>query len=165
MSDVFLAGTGTFVVWAAMVAVCDWRSRRVSNLLVLGGLAPALAFAVWQAGPVRIDAARALVGLLAGGVALMPFFLLGLMGAADVKVFAVLGAWFGIYPLLGLWIAASLVAGSQAVTLLVRQRRRVALAGRVSVSIRVGEQGTPYATFLTVPAILLALHASSGALS
>lgn len=165
MSNSYLAGAGVFVAWAALVAICDLRSRRVPNPLVLAGLALAIVCAVWQTGPFHIDLKNALIGLLAGTVVLMPFFLLGVMGAADVKVFAVLGAWCGMVPLIGLWIAASLAAGIHALLLLLRRRRRKALAGRVGIAIRVGDRGTPYATLLTAPAILMALRALAGVLS
>jgi prepilin peptidase CpaA len=77
-----------FVVWASVVAICDCRSRRVSNVLVVAGLAAALACASLRHGPFGITLSQASLGALVGLCALMPFFALGVMGAADVKVFA-----------------------------------------------------------------------------
>lgn len=179
-----LVSSLVFAAWAAAVAVCDYRSRRVPNALVAVGLIAALTFALVHGSPFGMTPARALAGAAVGLVALMPFFALGVMGAADVKVFAVLGAWCGVDALLGLWVAASLAAGVHAVVLLFTMR--VAMRGSTASSgshagphawPHTGQQassgfvprtprGTPYAACLTVPAIawlvLRALHLSAG---
>src|SRR5690348_7743331 len=97
-----------FAVWAMVVAWGDCRHRRVGNRLVALGGAAALACAALHASPFGIALPRAAIGLAAGFAALLPFFLLGVMGAADVKVFAVLGAWCGAQALLGLWVMATI---------------------------------------------------------
>ena len=144
-----------FAVWGAVVAVCDCRSRRVSNALVVAGLVAALACAVLDHGPFNISITQATLGALVGLCALLPFFALGVMGAADVKVFAVLGAWCGMHALLGLWIAASLMAACHAVWLLITTRTGLAAIGRVGEPTFElgGKRATPYAACLTVPAI------------
>ena len=68
--------------------------------------------------PFHIDLSDAALGLAVGLLALLPFYLIGLMGAADVKVFATLGAWCGFHALPTLWIVASLAAGMHALYLL-----------------------------------------------
>lgn len=164
-----LVSSLVFAAWAAVVAVCDCRSRRVPNALVAAGLIAALAFALVHGSPFGMTPARALAGAAVGLVALMPFFALGVMGAADVKVFAVLGAWCGVNALLGLWVAASLAAGVHAVVLLLAMRGRAVTSGPQAASELVSRtsRGTPYAACLTVPAIawlaLRALHLSAGA--
>ncbi len=71
-------------------------------------------------GPFNISLAQAALGALVGLCVLMLFFALGVYAArADVKVFAVLGAWCGMHALLGLWIVASLLGGCHAVWLLI----------------------------------------------
>jgi prepilin peptidase CpaA len=144
-----------FAVWAAVVAVCDCRSRRVSNALVVAGLVAALACAALEHGPFGISLAQAALGALVGVCALLPFFALGVMGGADVKVFAVLGAWCGMHALVGLWIAASLIAGCHAIWLLISTRTRLAAIGRPGEpTFELGNRrATPYAACLTVPAI------------
>ena len=144
-----------FVAWAALVAICDCRSRCVSNALVVAGLVTALACAALNHGPFNIPLTQAALGALVGLCALMPFFALGVMGAADVKVFAVLGAWCGMHALLGLWITASLLAGCHAVWLLISTRTRLAALGRPGEPTFElgGKRATPYAACLTVPAI------------
>lgn len=150
-----------FAVWGAVIAVCDCRSRRVSNALVVTGLVAALACAALDHDPFNISLAQAALGALVGLCALLPFFALGVMGAADVKVFAVLGAWCGMHALPGLWIAASLMAGCHAVWLLIATRTQLAAIGRQGEPTFElgGRRATPYAACLTVSAIAwMGLH-------
>src|ERR1700743_3579464 len=112
-------GMALFIAWAVVVAICDCRARRISNSIMVAGLAAAFGCALFECGPFDISVAQAFIGAVAGLLALLPFFALGVMGAADVKVFAVLGAWCGIHALLGLWMAASLAAGLHALWLLI----------------------------------------------
>ena len=111
-----------FAVWSALVAWADCRDRRVANWLVAAGGVAAIACAAMRASPLGVSAMQAVFGLVVGLAVLLPFFLLGVMGAADVKVFAVLGAWCGAAALLGVWVAASMVAGVHALVLIVAAR-------------------------------------------
>lgn len=113
-----------FLAWAATVVGCDLRDRRVPNRLVMAGLTVALACAALHASPFAIAVTQVAYGAVAGCFALLPFFLLGVMGAADVKVFAVLGAWCGVSALFDLWVMASIAAGVHAFALIVAARVR-----------------------------------------
>ncbi|CAE6706228.1 A24 family peptidase [Paraburkholderia domus] len=160
-------GTLLFIAWAAVVAISDCRSRRISNSIVVAGLAAAFGCAFLQCGPFGVSLTRAAIGTVIGLVALLPFFALGVMGAADVKVFAVLGAWCGMHALLGLWMAASFAAGVHALWLLITTRTR--LAGLVrhhgATFELAGKTSTPYAACLTVAASAwLALQGLAGGL-
>ncbi|NPT59496.1 A24 family peptidase [Paraburkholderia elongata] len=143
-----------FIAWAAVVAISDCRSRRISNSVIVAGLVAAFGCAFLQCGPFGVSWTQAGIGTLVGLAALLPFFALGVMGAADVKVFAVLGAWCGMQALLGLWMAASLAAGVHALWLLIATRTR--LAGLVrhhgATFELAGKTSTPYAACLTVAA-------------
>ncbi len=156
-----------FVAWIVAVAVSDCRSRRVSNTLVVAGLVAALAGAFLFRGPFGLTPMQAATGMVVGFVALLPFYMLGMMGAADVKVFAVLGAWCGVHALLTLWVVASLIAAVHAIVLLVMTRTRVSsLAQQGARTFEVaGRRSTPYAACLCVPAVmLLVTHATGGGL-
>ena len=143
-----------FIAWAAVVAICDCRRRRIPNSVVVAGLAAAFGCALVQCGAFGMSLGQAACGALIGLAALLPFFALGAMGAADVKVFAVLGAWCGMHALLGLWMAASLAAGVHALWLLITTRTRLAGLGRHGGPTfeRAGKASTPYAACLTVAA-------------
>ena len=145
-----------FSAWAIALAVGDCRSRRVPNRLVLFGLGAALGAALLHAGPARIDVSQSLRACVVGCAMLMPFFLLGVMGAGDVKAFAVLGAWCGLPSLFGVWIAANIAAGVHAVALLIVWRKRnigPRLHGMQFVSAG-GMRSTPYAGCLAVSSLI-----------
>lgn len=148
-------GIVLFIGWAVIVAISDYRARRISNSIVVAGLAAALACAFLRCGPFGISPLQAVTGSLIGLAALLPFFAFGLMGAADVKVFAVLGAWCGMHALLGLWMSASLAAGVHALWLVISNHTRLSGPGRLTgATFEVGgKASTPYATCLTVAAM------------
>jgi prepilin peptidase CpaA len=81
--------------------VTDFRSRRIPNVLTFGASAAAIVFfgvangwagSLWSLG-----------GWAVGCALFLPWFLLGGMGAGDVKLLAALGAWVG--PLTAVWLA------------------------------------------------------------
>ncbi len=80
-------GVALLVVWMAACAVQDARQRRISNVLTLGALALGVVYLIWrQTSPLGAPATDV---ALAAGVALaltLPGFLLGRMGAGDVKL-------------------------------------------------------------------------------
>ncbi|WP_406806079.1 prepilin peptidase [Burkholderia semiarida] len=146
--------SGIFLTWAGSVVVSDIRFRRISNTLVVAGLIGGVGAACVAASPFGISVHQAVVGMLIGLIGLMPFFLLRVMGAADVKIFAVLGIWCGAHALLWLWVAASLAAGLHALVLMLLSR--TSLGGlwrqREPVLAVGGYRATPYAACLAVPA-------------
>lgn len=154
-------GSALFIAWAVVVVWFDCRVRRVPNRLVAAGLGAALMVAATHASPFAVTPAQAALGLSAGCAVLLPFYLLGVMGAADVKVFAVLGAWCGLPALLGLWVVASIAAAVHALALIVAQRIRSGGAGAWSPwrngqpAFAIGaRRATPYAALLVGAASL-----------
>lgn len=154
-------GSALFIAWAVIVAWSDCRTRRVSNPLVVAGLVAALISADLHASPFAVTSGHAALALLAGCVALLPFFLLGVMGAADVKVFAVLGAWCGLSALPGLWVTASIAAAVHALVMIAMARRRSGEASAWSPwrnrqpAFAIGSRrATPYAALLVSAGLL-----------
>ncbi|KMZ12237.1 putative prepilin peptidase transmembrane protein [Candidatus Burkholderia humilis] len=117
-----LIESAIFIAWALAVVLFDSWRRLIPSSLALSGVFAALALAASRHSPFDLSFAQALLGLAVGGVALFPFYLLGMMGAADPKIFAALGAWCGPRALIGIWIAASLAAFVHALVLLARRR-------------------------------------------
>ncbi|MDS0860011.1 prepilin peptidase [Burkholderia pseudomultivorans] len=151
---------GIFLVWVTLVASSDIRFRNIRNSLVIAGLAGALIGVAVNENPFGISLVQSLIGASLGLICFFPLFAMRVMGAADVKVFAVLGAWCGAQALLGFWIVASLAAGLHALWLMVASRTSVAaLYKRNTPAMSLGgRRATPYAAFLVMPAAAWLLH-------
>jgi prepilin peptidase CpaA len=99
---------GMALLFGALACVFDVRARRIPNVLTFGGAAVALAYAVASHGLSGL--LTSLEGWSVGLAIFLPMFLLGGMGAGDVKLLACLGAWVG--PLGAFWMAIyAMVAG------------------------------------------------------
>ena len=101
-----VTGGVVYTVLLITAAVGDFRSRRIPNRLV-GAMA--VLGLVWSilVTPVLPGALTGLGGLLTGFVCWLPFYVLGWLGAGDVKLFAAAGAWLGpLTTLEGALIAA-----------------------------------------------------------
>lgn len=88
-------------------AVIDWRTARLPNWLTLGGLAAGLAASVLPQGVGALDAALGAGSALA---LLLPLWLLGVTGAGDVKLMAMVGAFLGV-PGVFIALLLTIVAG------------------------------------------------------
>jgi prepilin peptidase CpaA len=111
MPNIVITSVALLVAFAACVT--DVRSRRIPNLLTFGAAAAAVIFHAGVDGVAGFG--TAIGGWVAGTVLFLPFFVLGGMGAGDVKLLGALGAWLG--PREALWVAmyASLAGGVMAV--------------------------------------------------
>jgi prepilin peptidase CpaA len=97
MSAAQLIGLGL----AAVACGCDLKTRRIPQLLTLGGAVAGLIFHLWTGG--WSAGAESLAGWVVGMIVFLPPFALGGLGAGDVKLLGALGAWFG--PTEALWLA------------------------------------------------------------
>jgi prepilin peptidase CpaA len=105
---------------AALAAAIDIRSRRIPNLLTFGGAAAALAYFALVEGTSGL--AHGAAGWTAGVVLFLPIFLLGGMGAGDVKLLAAIGAWLGPEQTLYCALYSVLAGGLLGVAVAARQR-------------------------------------------
>lgn len=97
------------VIVVGVATITDLRSRRIPNWLVLPFLVTGIAVSGWQFGwhGVGQSLEGAGLGLLAFGV----LFLMGGMGAGDVKLMAAIGAWIGPGQLLIALVLTGLAGG------------------------------------------------------
>lgn len=157
---------------AALVIVQDLHARRVPNtalvatlvlgmvwqLLTLGGVVEATPPGFLMAG----------VALLAGFAAMLPFYVIGWMGAGDVKFVAVLGFLLGFKPLFIVWVLGNVLLATHTFLILagrMAMRRQPQLAvlqmgwqktgfHQLIQRPRQGRKGMPYAAYLGVGVFL-----------
>ena len=100
------------LILGGLACVWDLRARRIPNLLTFGGAALAIAYSLWTSG---FGGLLTSVGGWAVGCALfLPMFVLGGMGAGDVKLAACLGAWLGPMPAVFVALYSAIAGGVMA---------------------------------------------------
>src|SRR5512138_1549212 len=129
----FLAG-GVFSVLLVIACVTDVRWRRIPNALVLVLAALGLAYSVWM-DPWWPGLGRSLGGLSLGFAIWIAFFVIGAIGAGDVKLFAAAGAWLGPGATWRAALVAAAFGGVLAVAMLARERRTRQGLEKVIVSV------------------------------
>lgn len=106
----------TLVLFVLLVAaaVHDVRTYRIPNWLTGGGLAFALVYTAVVPPTYNASWTWAPAGMLLGFATLLPLYLLRAMGAGDVKLMAMTGAFLGlqgtVFALLFTFVAAGLAA-------------------------------------------------------
>lgn len=105
--------TGVLLALLAIAAVTDYRSFRIPNWLTGGGIVFALVYAIFTPIPGASWFAPA-TGLLLGFVFTIPMYITRTMGAGDVKLVAMIGAFLGplavLYSILFSFITAGVAA-------------------------------------------------------
>lgn len=87
------AGTLSALLLSLAMAIGDVRTRRIPNYLTFGGALAGIAFQTTLFG--WGGTIQAVLGLFLGLALLLVPYILGGMGAGDVKALAALGAWLG----------------------------------------------------------------------
>ena len=147
------------------IMITDLIARRIPNAWLLCIGAQASVWIVWRAwyGEPQVLWVHGL-GALIGLIVLLPFWWRGVMGAGDVKLFALIG-WVAGYPaLLPVWCLASVAAGVHALVLLSgrlkwlarwRERLRTSPVWQRILQWRAGRAGLPYGAYLAVAALVV----------
>jgi prepilin peptidase CpaA len=125
-----------FIVVAALVVVAaaiDIKRHRIPNGLVFFGalVGCALQFAAFGWGGVM----AALGGMGLGLVMLAPLYLMGAMGAGDVKLLAMVGSYLGAAGVFAAALLAFVAGGVLAVAVALRHRALGQLMGNVKVMV------------------------------
>ncbi len=136
-----MQGTHTleFLVLSCVLSVAAWtdvRSRRVSNEWLGLGLVVYVILSFLFG----LDPRTALVGGVLGLLVFLPFYWLGGMGAADLKLMGLVGIYLGPHGLLYSALYTALAGGVLAVlALALRASRRLPYAVAIAVGVGVYE--------------------------
>jgi prepilin peptidase CpaA len=165
-----LAGGAVFTLLLVVGCVTDLRTRKIPNELVLAILVTGWVYALTAGDPWR-SLRGSLAGTAVGFGIWIAFYLVGVIGAGDVKFFAAAGAWLGPSATWRAALAAAVVGGVLAVAFLVMERRlgvvlkKIALAASSGSLATVPEQTVvpnakhqplPYGVALAIGALIVA---------
>lgn len=106
--------TALLIALLAIAAGIDLQTYRIPNWLTAGGVAAAMAFAVVEPVLGYPTWLGALVGLTLGMTFMLPAYLLRVMGAGDVKLMSMTGAFLGPDGVIGAALLTFVVGGALA---------------------------------------------------
>ena len=109
MNVMQIASTLTLLTILIVAVVQDFKSRKISNRLILTGLLLSLAFGVILGGVQRVP--YILLNISFPVIVLYILYLIGALGAGDVKLFSIIGGFTNL-KLLTVCMAASLCVGA-----------------------------------------------------
>jgi len=118
----------------SIAAVTDCRSYRIPNWLTMGGALCGLAYGALAGAWSGLGLAVA--GLLVGFLTLVPFYVLGVMGAGDVKLMAMVGAFLGIPGIAYAVLSTFIVGGVLALAVIVGRGLLSRTLGNVKVLVQ-----------------------------
>lgn len=159
------------ILLCVLTIASDLYAHRVRNTWLLATLLLSAGWLGWSWAQGLVGPPwSALAGLLIGLAVLLPVYVIGWMGAGDVKFFAVLGFLLGAKALLPIWIVGSLLGGFHALVI-VGSRHWVRNYGYPLASLqtsinesrlwqqvlaaRQGRVGLPYAAYMAMGALLV----------
>lgn len=128
--------TGLLLFLLAIAAWQDIKNYRIPNLLVLiGMIAGVILHSNANGWPGFLHAVQ---GMLVGMAVLLPMYLLRLMGAGDVKLMGMAGAFLGPWQVIGALLAVLVVGGILAILMALRLNKLQQLLTRVRLMVMEG---------------------------
>jgi prepilin peptidase CpaA len=125
---------GCALVAASVAAAIDVRSRRIPNWLTFGTLLVGVLLNVGLHGFGGL--LTAISGAALGLVLLLPFYVMRVMGAGDVKLLTAVGALLGAQALVSVAVYAALVGGAMSLAILTARGQLLAGVSDVFVGHR-----------------------------
>ena len=162
MATLLLSGrTGVLLLLLAGAAVIDFRSHRIPNWPVLSGALYALiyntVFPPWHNGTVLFP----LAGLGAGLFLFLPLYLLRAMGAGDVKLLAMCGAFLGPNEIWRAALVILITGGLLGVVFVLAKGSALRMVQNLTTLFRVGALDTMTGA---VPSLRIPARESAGRL-
>jgi prepilin peptidase CpaA len=111
-----------FVLFILVVAaaIFDIKTRRIPNKLVFSGALAAITFHTFSS--YGIGALSSIGGLAVGIASLLPLYMMRAMGAGDVKLMAMVGAFLGPASALGAVTTTLITGGALAILAAIRNK-------------------------------------------
>src|SRR5437870_3998330 len=106
---------GIAVTVALVACIFDLHSRRIPNVLTFGAALAAFITSLLTGGPAALGASAA--GWMLAAAVWLPFYLLGGMGAGDVKLMAAIGAWLAPAAAIHVALYTAMAGGVLALTI------------------------------------------------
>jgi prepilin peptidase CpaA len=119
----------------AVAAVIDYRTMRIPNWLTVGGILVGLLLSTMNSGRPLDGFLRALAGMAVGLVVLLPFWMLRVMGAGDVKLMAAVGAFLGFPAILYAVLFTFITGGVAAVAFALAHKASRRMADNVGAIV------------------------------
>lgn len=138
----------TLFALLVVASISDCRSYRIPNWLTFGGALFALLSGMVMARTPGVGAVQALSGLALGFVLLLPGYALGVMGAGDVKLMAMVGAFLGAGATFQALLLSFIASGVLALAFAIYHRKLLRMLG----NLKNAAQGMVMAGVATTPA-------------
>lgn len=125
---------GVVSIVSLLACVTDLKSFRIPNYITAPLAASGIVFHGVFYGSAGLQ--NSIFGLLFGFFSLMLLYLIGGMGAGDVKLLAAVGAWLGVPTIVYVFIVAAVTGSLYSFALLVAQGRLTSAVTTVRVVFR-----------------------------
>ena len=113
-------------------AVIDWRTYRIPNWLTFGGMAAGLMLSLLGSSAPLSGLLWAFAGLCVGLLVLLPLYMFRVMGAGDVKLMAMVGAFLGMPDIFSALVFTLVTGGIAALVFALHHRAMRRMAGNVA---------------------------------
>ena len=123
--------TGVLFILLAIAAVSDYRSYKIPNWLTVSGMVFGLIYSVAAPFSIHLGFFWAVGGLLLGFLIMLPLYALGVMGAGDVKLMAMVGAFLGVSDVWHAVIFSFIVGGIAALGFALYNKALLRMLGNV----------------------------------
>ena len=149
---------------AIAAIIFDTQQRKIPNSVVAIGLVTGAILAVMVTSPGIRESIPYVVGFLLGLVCFLPLYAMRMMGAGDVKLFAIFGLLLGWKALLPIWLVScltltlhtALISSKECISpghsRTIQDSRYASFKARVGESIK-NKNGMPYGAHLGISAI------------
>lgn len=123
--------TGVLLILLVIASVSDYRTYKIPNWLTVSGMVFGLIYNTVIPFSIHHGFLWALGGLLLGFFIMLPCYALRIMGAGDVKLMAMVGAFLGVTDTLHALIFSFIVGGIAALIFSLYRKALVQMLGNV----------------------------------